>query len=81
MAANAKVPAKYKVEKTTGGKFLKAVHKGDYATMIDTHNQIVQFVEYKKLQMNGAPMEVYVTDPGVVKDTAQWTTEIYYPVQ
>jgi effector-binding domain-containing protein len=81
VAADAKVPAKYKVMQTGGGKAVKAVHKGDYSKMMATHEQIVQYIAFKKFELNGAPWEVYVTDPMVEKDTAKWVTEIYYPVK
>lgn len=81
VAADAKVPAKYKVIENPGGKAVKAVHMGDYAKLGDAHNQIGQYMEFKKLTMNGAPWEVYITDPIVEKDTAKWITEVYYPVK
>lgn len=81
VAADAKLPAKYKVMQTPGGKAVKAVHKGDYNNMMATHEQINQYIAFKKLEMNGAPWEVYLTDPMVEKDTAKWVTEIYYPVK
>lgn len=81
VAADAKVPAKYKVIENPGGKAVKAVHMGDYAKLGDAHIQIGQYMEFKKLTMNGAPWEVYITDPMVEKDTAKWITEVYYPVK
>jgi effector-binding domain-containing protein len=81
VAADAKVPAKYKVIENPGGKVVKAVHMGDYAKLGDAHIQIGQYMEFKKLTMNGAPWEVYITDPMVEKDTAKWITEVYYPVK
>lgn len=81
VAADAKVPAKYKVIENPGGKAVKALHMGDYAKLGDTHTQIGQYMEFKKLTMNGAPWEIYITDPMVEKDTAKWITEVYYPVK
>jgi effector-binding domain-containing protein/uncharacterized membrane protein len=81
VAPDAKLPAKYKVMQTPGGKTVKAVHTGDYNNMMSTHEQIVQYIAFKKLEFNGAPYEVYLTDPTVEKDTAKWVTEIYYPVK
>lgn len=81
VAADAKLPSKYKVMQNAGGKAIKAVHMGDYNKMMSTHEQVVQYIAFKKLEMNGAPWEVYMTDPTVEKDTAKWVTEIYYPVK
>lgn len=77
----AKVPTKYKIQQVAAGKAVKGVHRGDYAKLEDTHNQIMQYIELKKLSMMGAPWESYLTDPMIEKDTAAWVTEIYYPVQ
>lgn len=79
--ANAKLPAKYPIMQTPGGKAVKAVHLGDYSQLEDTHNQINQYIQYKKLEIIGAPWEVYVTDPEMEKDTSKWVTEVYYPVK
>jgi effector-binding domain-containing protein len=81
VAPDAKVPSKYKVSQTPGGKAVKATHKGAYEKLEGTHNELNKYIEYKKLEINGAPWEVYVTEPYEVKDTAQWITEVYYPVK
>ncbi len=70
----------FKLEKTTEGKAVKAIHLGSYKTMADTHDQISKYMSYKHLQMAGSPWEIYVTAPNTEKDTAKWVTEIYYPV-
>lgn len=77
----AKVPAKYKIQSVAAGKAVKGVHRGDYAKMEATHNEIMKYIEMKTLSMAGAPWESYLTDPMVEKDTAAWVTEIYYPIQ
>jgi effector-binding domain-containing protein len=81
VAADAKLPAKYPVVKVAEGKAVKAVHMGDYNNLKETHDQIAKYMEYKKLEMAGAPYEVYITDPMVEKDTAKWVTEVYYPIK
>lgn len=81
VATDAKVPAKYKVMQTGGGKAVKAIHKGDYYKLKETHDQINQYIAFKKLEINGAPWEVYITDPMTEKDTAKWVTEVYYPIK
>jgi effector-binding domain-containing protein/carbon monoxide dehydrogenase subunit G len=80
VAADAKVPSKYKVMQTPGGKVVKGVHLGSYDKLEVAHQEISQYIEYKKLQINGVPYEVYVTDPEVEKDTTKWVTEVYYPI-
>jgi effector-binding domain-containing protein len=78
--AGAKLAAKYPVKQTQGGLALKATHMGDYHKLKDTHNQINQYIEFKNLEIAGAPWEVYVTDPGSEPDTSKWVTEVYYPI-
>jgi effector-binding domain-containing protein len=80
VAPDAKLPAKYKVAQTSGGKAVKATHNGAYDKLEATHNELNKYIAFKKLQISGAPWEVYVTDPMVEKDTAKWVTEVYYPV-
>lgn len=81
VAEGTKLPAKYKLLQTNGGKAVKGVHLGDYRNLKTTHDEIARFIEFKKLTMNGTPREVYITDPTVEKDTTKWVTEIYYPVK
>jgi effector-binding domain-containing protein len=64
-----------------GGKTVKAVHMGSYNNLENTHEQLNQYIGMKKMEIAGAPWEVYVTDPAMEKDTAKWITEVYYPVK
>lgn len=72
---------KLKSGMTYEGLALKTIHKGDYALMESAYNDLVSYAAYYKFEDNGSPWEVYVTDPGSVPDTAQWVTEIYYPIK
>lgn len=81
VAADAKLPAKYKVMQTAGGKAVKVVSTGDYSKLKEVHDQIMKYITFKKLEIIGAPWEVYVTDPMVEKDTLKWVTEVYYPIK
>ena len=40
-----------------------------------------KFIESKNKKQAGPPREVYITDPGIEKDTAKWLTEIIFPVE
>jgi effector-binding domain-containing protein len=81
VAADAKLPAKYKLETTNSSNAIKGIYKGDFNNLMALHMELDQYLQYKGLTMNGAPLEVYVTDPMVEKDTSQWITEIYYPIK
>lgn len=65
---------------TGGGSVVKAVHRGDYRLLPATYAEVTQYIADHDLQQTGAPYEVYVTDPGVVRDTSEWVTEVYFPV-
>lgn len=80
VAADAKLPAKYKVETIPGGSAIKGIYTGDFNNMMAIHMELEKYLQQKGLTMNGAPMEVYVTDPMLEKDTTKWITEVYYPV-
>jgi effector-binding domain-containing protein len=81
VAAGARVSGKYTVAQLPATKAVKAIHLGSYDNLEDSHSQVNQFIQYKKLEIAGAPMEVYLTDPMAEKDTAKWVTEIYYPIK
>jgi len=81
VAANVKLPAKYKIARTQQGKAVKGIHRGPYDKLEASHNQVIQFLEFKNHEINGAPWEVYITDPGTEPDPSKWVTEIYYPVK
>lgn len=68
-------------EMTYEGKALKTIHMGDYALMESAYNNLVDYMSYYGYEANGNPWEVYPTDPALVPDTAQWRTEIYFPVK
>lgn len=78
--ANTKLPTKYSIVQAEGGKAVKAIHMGDYHKLSETHDQLDKYIAFKKLEVNGAPWEIYVTDPGAEPDTAKWVTEVYYPI-
>jgi effector-binding domain-containing protein len=66
---------------TKAGRAVKMNYWGDYGKMSAAHNAILDYISQKHLTRNGAPWEVYITDPMNEKDTAKWLTQIYYPVQ
>ncbi|MEQ9006900.1 MAG: GyrI-like domain-containing protein, partial [Ekhidna sp.] len=66
---------------TYEGLALKTIHKGDYDLMESAYYDLLDYMSYYNFDENGNPWEVYVTDPGVVTDTAEWVTEIYFPVK
>ena len=65
---------------TAGGKAVLGVHMGDYYKLDDTHKQLQAYIQFNKLEANGQEYEVYVSDP-TLADTAQWRTDVYYPIK
>ncbi|SMD32853.1 effector-binding domain-containing protein [Reichenbachiella faecimaris] len=66
---------------TAGGKVLMGVHMGDYNLLDETHKQLQAYMQFNELEANGNGYEVYVTDPTIQTDTAQWRTEVFYPIK
>ncbi len=62
------------------GRAVKTTHWGAYDKVETAYNALKTYMEQNGITSKGAPWEVYVTDPMQVKDTAQWQTDIYYPI-
>jgi effector-binding domain-containing protein len=69
------------VIKMPAGNAVVAHYYGAYEGTEGAHAAIDKYIQENKKKITGSPWEVYVTDPGVEKDTAKWLTEIYYPVE
>jgi len=53
---------------------------GDYRRLEEGHAAVQQWIEQRGFTLVGAPMEVYLTDPGQDPNPENWLTRIYYPV-
>ncbi len=65
---------------TTAYKALVLKYYGAYNNFEPIYIAAYDYIKQKGWSSNGAPMEIYVTDPGVEKDTAKWLTEIVFPL-
>jgi effector-binding domain-containing protein len=65
----------------SGGKALMVSQFGPYESTGDAHNAIDKYMKDNNKVCNGAPWEVYITEPGNEPDTAKWETQIYYPIE
>ena len=63
-----------------GGSVAFAVHIGDYAQLGETYGTLERWIEENGYRAGGAPWESYVTDPGDHPDSADWRTEVYWPI-
>ncbi len=62
-------------------KAVKASFFGAYELTGAAHESIRKYIIGNKLKLNGAPWEVYITDPTTVKDPLDVQTDIYYPIK
>ncbi|MEO5571110.1 MAG: SRPBCC family protein [Bacteroidia bacterium] len=54
---------------------------GNYQKLNEGHYAIKEWISRNNKKIIGAPWEIYMTDPGMEKDTAKWQTDIFYPVE
>ncbi len=66
---------------TDAFKAIKVVFKGDYKHLAKAWEFAMEYIGENKLEMNGAPMEVYETDPGTEPNPANVKTVIYIPIK
>jgi effector-binding domain-containing protein len=66
---------------TYEGKVATAEHWGDYSTSGESWGILMKYVEDNKLEANGNPYEVYMTDPGTEPNPEKWLTVMYFPVK
>lgn len=63
------------------GNALMVKFFGPYEKTADAHTLIHEYIGAHNKKIIGAPWEVYMTDPGMEKDTMKWETDVYYPVE
>lgn len=64
-----------------GGDVATTIHKGPYDKLNQGHEAIQEWIAKNNEEADGAPWEVYITDPGEVPDPAEWQTEICWPLK
>jgi AraC-like DNA-binding protein/effector-binding domain-containing protein len=64
-----------------GGSAAVAVHGGTYELLPDSYIALEQWIAQQNRKPDGAPWEVYVTDPAEHPDPANWRTEIFQPLR
>jgi AraC family transcriptional regulator len=74
-------PDGVRIDALPGGQAVMTVHAGPYETLGHTHDAVQAWIREQGLTPAGAPWEVYVTDPMATPDTADWRTEVYWPVR
>jgi len=67
--------------KLKAGKILTVKYYGPYEGTGRAYAAAMKWLSDKKLKINGAPREVFVTDPMTEKDPSKWLTLIIYPIK
>jgi effector-binding domain-containing protein len=71
---------KVKFHETAQANVLVVKYYGDYSKTEPVYMAAYDYIKAKGKSSKGAPMEIYITDPGMEKDTAKWLTEIVFPL-
>ena len=69
------------VTEMKAGNAIVAHYYGAYDKTGAAHELIDKWVKDNNKKVVGPPWEVYITDPGIEKDTMKWLTDIYYPIE
>jgi effector-binding domain-containing protein len=76
-----KADGNVKPGKLAAGNAVVAHYYGGYMGTPAGHMAIHEYLKAHNKKVIGAPYEMYVTDPGMEKDSSKWLTEICYPVE
>lgn len=77
----AKAEGDVSVNEMKAGNAVVAHYYGAYDGLSSAHESIDKWIKKNNKKIIGPPWEVYVSDPGIEKDTMKWLTEIYYPIE
>jgi len=69
-----------RIGKTYEGPVIRAIHRGSYARLGDTHEKIAAYLAASGIKRNGNTWESYVSEPGRT-DASGLITYIYYPIR
>lgn len=83
MAYSGQVNENGKIKKghLDAGKVLVVKYYGDYMNTGKIYLPAFEFLSQQGMKATGAPLEFYITDPGMEKDTSKWLTEIVFRAQ
>ena len=59
----------------------QAIHKGDYQTVYNTHYKIQDFCKANNYTTKGTPYEIYLSDPQLTPNVADWETLVVYEIE
>lgn len=64
-----------------GGKAAVIHYTGPYDAMEESYNALARWLKKNNKQPKGMPFEVYLNNPGMVKDSSELRTDIYQLLQ
>jgi DNA-binding transcriptional MerR regulator len=64
-----------------GGRAASAVHVGPYDELGMAYREVEVWIDKRDLKTAAPPFDVYLNDPGEVKDPSRFETEIVWPVK
>lgn len=69
------------VQDVPAGKAVMVAYTGAYEKSGEANGACEDMMKANGLELNGAVIEEYITDPGQEPDTAKWLMNIYYPLK
>ncbi|NLJ07879.1 MAG: hypothetical protein GX437_09440 [Sphingobacteriales bacterium] len=81
LETNVRLPDGMQYHDIAPGNSVMVIHIGAYEGLASAWNALEKYIKDKNLEVNGAPFEVYLTDPNVDKDTAHWQTQVVFPIK
>lgn len=63
------------------GRVATTWHIGPYHELSKSYARLEAWMKQQQLEPDGAPWEIYWTDPGLEQDPAKWRTQILWPVK
>jgi effector-binding domain-containing protein len=64
-----------------GGTGAIVVHAGPYEGLRSTYDAMDRWLEGSGRTADGAPWEIYLTDPSAEPDPTRWLTQVIYPLR
>lgn len=58
-----------------------ASHFGHFNSVKTTYNALQKYITENKIEMNGDPWEMYITNPFKEPDQSKWETKVYFPIK
>ncbi|RNC81221.1 MAG: helix-turn-helix domain-containing protein [Phycisphaera sp.] len=56
------------------------IHVGPYETLTNAYGALEKHIAENGRECNGAPREVYLTDPAEIPEPEQWQTQVIWPI-